>query len=147
MATLFKKILVPIDMQEMSFADKAIATAVEVARHQHATLHIVTVLAGFGMPIVASYFPPDAMRQASNQVKKDLQDYVAKKVPSDVTATFAVAEGTPYEQVLAEAKKVKADLIVLHSHVRKHMEKVLLGSCAQKVVEHAPCSVWVLRDS
>ncbi|NIO42582.1 MAG: universal stress protein [Burkholderiales bacterium] len=80
-------------------------------------------------------------------MKKELRDYVAKKVPSDVTATFAVAEGTPYEQVIAEAKKVKADLIVLHSHVRKHMEKVLLGSCAQKVVEHAPCSVWVLRDS
>lgn len=147
MVTLFKKILVPIDMQEMAFADKAIATAVAVARHQQATLHIVTVLPGFGMPIVASYFPPDAMRQASNQVKKELQDYVAKKVPGDVSATFAVAEGTPYEQVLAEAKKVKADLIVLHSHVRKHMEKVLLGSCAQKVVEHAPCSVWVLRDS
>jgi nucleotide-binding universal stress UspA family protein len=87
------------------------------------------------------------MRKASNQVKKELQDYVAKKVPGDVAATCAVAEGTPYEQVIAEAKKVKADLIVLHSHVRKHMEKVLLGSCAQKVVEHAPCSVWILRDS
>jgi nucleotide-binding universal stress UspA family protein len=147
MATLFNKILVPIDMQEIAFADKAVATAVEVARHQHAALHIMTVLPGFGMPIVASYFPPDAMRKASNQVKKELQDYVAKKVPGDVAATCAVAEGTPYEQVIAEAKKVKADLIVLHSHVRKHMEKVLLGSCAQKVVEHAPCSVWILRDS
>lgn len=147
MATLFKRILVPIDMQETVFADKAIATAVEVARHQQATLHIVTVVPGFGMPIVASYFPPDAMQRASKQVKKELQDYVAKKVPSDVTVTFAVSEGTPYEEVLAEAKKVKADLIILHSHVRKHVEKVLLGSCTQKVVEHAPCSVWVLRDS
>ncbi|MDX1488889.1 MAG: universal stress protein [Acidiferrobacterales bacterium] len=146
MATLFKKILVPIDMQELAFADKAVATAVEVARHQQATLHIMTVIPGFGMPIVASYFPPNAMQQASNQVKKELQAYVSKTVPNDVTATCAVAEGTPYEQVIAEAKKVKADLIVLHSHVRKHMEKVLLGSCAQKVVEHAPCSVWVLRD-
>ena len=146
MATLFKKILVPIDMQELVFADKAVATAVEVARHQQAALHIMTVLPGFGMPIVASYFPPDAMQQATNQVKKELQDYVAKKVPSDVTVTSAVAEGTPYEQIIAEAKKVKADLIVLHSHVRKHVEKVLLGSCAHKVVEHAPCSVWILRE-
>ncbi|MFQ6024404.1 MAG: universal stress protein, partial [Acidiferrobacterales bacterium] len=73
-------------------------------------------------------------------------DYVAKKVPKDISVTLAIAEGTPYEEILAEAKKAKVDLIVLHSHIRKHADKILIGSCAQKVVEHAHCSVTVLRD-
>jgi nucleotide-binding universal stress UspA family protein len=125
---MFKKILVPIDIQEPAFADKALAMAVEEAQHHKASLHVMTVLPGFGMPIVASYFPPDAMKRAAQDTKKELQEYVAKKVPADVS-------------------KIKADLIVLHSHLRKHMNRVLLGSCAQRVVEHAHCSVTVLRDN
>ncbi len=144
---MFKKILVPIDMQEPASADKALAMAVEEARHHKASLHVMTVLPGFGMPIVASYFPPDAMKRAAQDTKKELQEYVAKKVPAEVSVTFAVTEGTPYERILEEAQKIKADLIVLHSHLRKHLNRVLLGSCAQRVVEHAHCSVTVLRDN
>ncbi len=144
---MFKKILVPIDMQEPAFADKAIAMAVEEAQHHSASLHVMTVLPGFGMPIVASFFPPDAMKRAAQEMKKELQGYVAKKVPTGVSVTFSVTEGTPYQRILEEAKKVGADLIVVHSHVRKHLNQALLGSCAQKVVEQAHCSVAVLRDN
>ncbi|MFQ5935597.1 MAG: universal stress protein [Acidiferrobacterales bacterium] len=147
MVKLFKKILVPVDLEETAFADRAVGTAVEVARHQQAELHVMTVLPGFRMPLVASFFPPDAMQRAVKEVTKELQNYVAKRVPNDVSVTYTVAEGTHYEEILAEAKRIKADLIVLHSQVRKHVEKVLLGSCAQKVVEHAPCSVWLLRGT
>lgn len=147
MLQTFKKILVPIDLQETAFADRAVGTAVEVARHQQAEIRIMTVLPGFGAPIVASFFPADLMKKALKQVEQELQDYVAKKVPNDVSVTSTVAEGTPYEEIVAEAKKIKTDLIVLHSQVRKHVEKILLGSCAQKVVETAPCSVWILRGA
>jgi nucleotide-binding universal stress UspA family protein len=143
---MFNKILVPVDLTEPRFADKAVAAAVEEARHHKADLHFMTVLPGFGMPMVASFFPPDAMQKAAQEVKKELQGYVAKKVPKDLSVTLVVAEGTPYEEILAEAKKVKADLIMLHSHMRTHVDNILIGSCAQKVVEHAHCSVTVLRD-
>lgn len=136
MLGIFKKILVPVDLQEPAFADRAVAAVVEVARHQQAELHVMTVPPGFGTA-VASFLPADSMKKALEQVQQELRDYVAKKVPSDVS----VAEGTPYEEIVAEAKKIKADLTVLHSQVRKHVEKILLGSCAQKVVEPAPCSV------
>ncbi|MFQ5994698.1 MAG: universal stress protein [Acidiferrobacterales bacterium] len=147
MLKVFKKILVPIDLEERAHADRAVATAVEVARHQQAELRIMTVLQGFGSPLVASFFPRDFMNKAVDGMKKELQDYVAKAVPNDVSATHFVAEGTPYEEIVAEAKKWKSDLIVLHAHVRKHVETVLLGSCAHKVVETAPCSVWLLRHT
>lgn len=143
---MFKKILVPVDLQEPAFADKAMAIAVEEEQHHQATLHVMTVLPGFGMPIVASYFPADARKKAIQDVTRELQDYVAKKVPSGISVKLAIAEGTPYEEILAEAKKIKADLIVLHSHTRKHLDQFLLGSCAQKVVEHAHCSVLIVRD-
>ncbi|MFQ6024729.1 MAG: universal stress protein, partial [Acidiferrobacterales bacterium] len=88
---MFKKILVPVDLTEPAFADKAVAAAVEEARHHKADLHVMTVLPGFGMPIVASFFPADAMQKAAQEVKKELQDYVAKKVPKDISVTLAIA--------------------------------------------------------
>ncbi|MFQ5760601.1 MAG: universal stress protein [Acidiferrobacterales bacterium] len=142
---MFKKILVPIDLTEPAFADKSMGIAVEQARQHQADLHVMTVLPGFGMPIIASYFPDDAMDKARKETEKQLHDYVAAKVPDDVTVTSTVGEGSPYEQIVKQAKKIKADLIVIRSHDKRPLEEILLGSCAQKVVEHAPCSVMVVR--
>jgi universal stress protein A len=44
-----------------------------------------------------------------------------------------------------EARREKADLIVVGSHGRSGMAKLLLGSVAAHVVSHAPCSVLVVR--
>ena len=52
--------------------------------------------------------------------------------------------GSVYNEVLAEAESVKADLIVIGSH-RPAMSTYLLGSNATTIVRHAPCSVMVVR--
>lgn len=144
---MFKKILVPIDLTEPALADKAMEIAVEQAQQHHADLHVMTVLPGFGMPIVASYFPADAMAKAKKQTEKELQDHAAAKVPRGISVTCTVGEGSPYEQIVKQAKNIEADLIVLRSHDQRPLAEILLGSCAQKVVEHAPCSVLVVRAS
>ena len=59
-----KNILLPVDPQEPELVSKALSMAVTQAREQNATLHVLTVLPGFNNPMVASYFPEDAMKQA-----------------------------------------------------------------------------------
>jgi len=57
-----------------------------------------------------------------------------------------VLEGFPAEEIIADAEKWHADLIVVGSHGRKGMQKFLLGSVAERVVSHSPCSVEVVKS-
>ena len=52
--------------------------------------------------------------------------------------------GTVYDEVLAAAKVVKADLIITGSH-KPNVSDYLLGSNAARIMRHAECSVLVVR--
>jgi universal stress protein A len=56
-----------------------------------------------------------------------------------------VSFGLPAERLLAEARKQKADLIIVGTHSRRGLQHLLLGSVAEEVVRQAPCSVLVAR--
>ena len=62
-----------------------------------------------------------------------------------LTAEAAVRPGEPRSVIVDEAREWDADLIVLGSHGYKGVTRWLLGSVAQSVVGHAPCSVEVMR--
>ncbi len=67
---MFKKILMPIDLQETELAVKALKIATDEARKHQAEIYVMTVLPGFGMPLVASFFPDQAMKEAMKEVAK-----------------------------------------------------------------------------
>jgi nucleotide-binding universal stress UspA family protein len=58
-----------------------------------------------------------------------------------------VVEGEPRLGVLEVASEWRPNCIVLGSHGRKGLEKLLLGSVAQSVAQHATCSVFIVRMS
>jgi len=62
-----------------------------------------------------------------------------------VRARAEVSEGDPRDIILRSAEDWKPDVIVLGSHGRRGLERLLLGSVAESVVRHAPCSVDVVR--
>ncbi len=57
-----------------------------------------------------------------------------------------VLQGDPRETLVEEAKREPADLLVLGSHGRTGMDRLLMGSVASHVVTHAPCSVLVVKQ-
>jgi nucleotide-binding universal stress UspA family protein len=57
----------------------------------------------------------------------------------------AVREGDARFEIVEEARKWSADLIVLGSHGYTGIKRLLLGSVASSVVSHAPCSVEIVR--
>ncbi len=142
---MYKRILFPVDVQEPEFAKTAFKNAVDFASHYGADLHVMTVVPGFGMPLVASYFPADFEEKSKQHALEQLEAFVKETVPVDLNVTTSVAMGRPYEEIIGEAEKIGADLIVIQSHNRKGLHGVLLGSCADNVVEHANCSVHVVR--
>ena len=57
----------------------------------------------------------------------------------------AMRDGDPRRVIVNEAKEGGADLIIVGSHGYTGLRRLLLGSVAQAVIDHAPCSVEVIR--
>jgi nucleotide-binding universal stress UspA family protein len=64
---------------------------------------------------------------------------------SKVTVETSMREGNPATEIVDEAKEWRADLIIVGSHGYTGFKRLVLGSVAQSVVGHAPCSVEVVR--
>jgi len=59
---------------------------------------------------------------------------------------LVVRTGDPRVEILVEARSWGADLIVLGSHGRTGLRRLLMGSVAEYVMRHAPCSVEIARE-
>ena len=58
-----------------------------------------------------------------------------------------VLQGDPRDTLIDEARRGRADLIVVGSHGRTGLDRLLMGSVASHVVTHAPCSVLVVKEA
>jgi len=86
-------------------------------------------------------------RQELTKRAEQLTARVAESLAaSGLKAAPVVRQGDPRSVIVDEAKEWGADLIVLGSHGYTGLKRLLLGSVAQSVVSHAPCSVEVVRQ-
>jgi len=141
---MYKNILLPVDMEHTAESARALAIALEEARRSNATLTVMTVAPGFGMPIVASYFDEEAVKGALKEVARHLKKYIDDNIPDDIQSRAVVVEGHPANLILERAQEDDIDLIVMASH-NSEIESLFLGSCASKVVNHAHCTVTVVK--
>jgi len=142
---MYKQILVPIDLNEEGFSDKAVELAVWHAQHCNAELHLLNVLPGMHMPLVATYFPKDAAQKMKVEVKQQLQEFAKTHIPDNIAYKTYVTAGVPYEIILKSVDKLRADLIIMPSHKRSIVDKIMLGSVTNKVVQNSPVNVLVVK--
>lgn len=145
---MFSKILLPLDVHasEAAFSQQALDVALALAAQSNGTLYLMDVLPDYGMPVVAAYFPPEARAAARAETEQKLRDFIARQIPASVRVQAVLREGSPYEEILAEAEQLGVDLIVIPSQRLGSAQGFLLGSTAAKVVRHAHCTVMVIRE-
>ena len=141
---MYRRILLPVDLDEEGSARRLLATALELCRGADATLHVMTVVPGFGLSMVSQYFPKGYEKDVREKTLARLHRFVRDNAPEGTPVQHIVGEGTIYEVVLRTAEHVKADLIVIASHGPR-LKDYLLGPNAARVVRHATCSVLVVR--
>jgi nucleotide-binding universal stress UspA family protein len=78
-------------------------------------------------------------------VEDALKARVAAIQAMGTTARWVLRAGVPYEQIVAAAEEEKADMLVLGTHGRSGLNRLLLGSVAERVVRLAPCPVLTVR--
>lgn len=139
-----RTILLPIDLGDAATWQKALREALAMLGPD-GTLHAVSVLPDFGNAQVAAYFGKDYERNALKAFGEHLEAWAREHVPEKVDLHCHVLHGTIYDEILRAAERLKVDLIVMGSH-RPALKDYLLGPNAARVVRHARCSVYVVRD-
>lgn len=134
----FHTILHPTDFSEPS--EHALSLAAALARDHGARLvllHVVpppAVLGGDALVLP----PPD-----THDEEKRRLDRLA--VPAGLPAERRLAEGDPAVEILRLAKECNADLIVLGTHGRTGLRRLLMGSVAEQIVRWSDCPVLTVK--
>ena len=147
---MYERILVATDGSTLS--KKAVANAISLAQLCGAELVALKVVPRYPM----SYFEGGVALQAGEVARVETQwaasgqaivDAVKKAALSKGVAVKAVTAKSDLvaEAIIAAAKKHKCDLIVMASHGRKGIKRLLLGSETQHVLTHSHIPVLVLR--
>ena len=77
------------------------------------------------------------------QVEREKREGVS--VPAEVRVERQVVEGAPAEEILRSIQAVKADLVVMGTHGRTGLARLLAGSVAEQVMRRASCPVLTVR--
>jgi universal stress protein A len=140
-----RRILVATDFSEASL--NALRCAVRFARPFNAALYLVHVIKkpsfvhGLeNVPLVL----PEAKRAKIVRIK--LASLAKAEISKALPLATGVYFGEPSREIVALARQVEADLIVLATQGRTGLPRMLLGSTAEQVIRHAPCPVLVVRE-
>ena len=150
---MFKKILVAVDGSPTS--NKGYKVAVELAKSVGAKLVVLHVIderaVGIGLSasgFVAPAYVEDviaALRDAGRKVlAKAQREAQAKGQAIDAHLVESLGNGVAYT-ILAQAKKQQADLVVLGTHGRRGLARVVVGSDAETVLREAAVPVLLVR--
>lgn len=137
------RILVGLDASPR--AKDVLATAVNLAKRAGGKLFLFRAVGiPVGLPPDAYALSPDSLEELLEREAKQYLETVAADVPPGMIESVRVHAGTPWRSICAAAHEVHADLIVIGSHGYQGLDR-LLGTTAAKVVNHAECSVLVVR--
>ncbi len=140
---MFKSILVPVDLGEVDVAKPGFDQAVELAKLGGGALRLIHVRAP--VPYAMNeYIPVEYYDNDEKAVLKALENLAAKLDLPRPRVSAVSPFGSVYDEVLKEAARMNADLIVVGSH-RPNWSTYLIGSNAAHIVRHARCSVLVMR--
>lgn len=144
---MYQRIMVAVDGSET--ANHSLREAISLAKDQKAKLaivHVIDIVVAFG----AGQFP-DTYIEATREFGRTIIDHARKTAqmagieaevlsPEIVTAGYHVAE-----TIAQAARDWGADLLVIGTHGRRGVSRLLIGSVAERVVRLAPCPLLLLR--
>ena len=146
---MYKRILVPVDGSET--AQKALVTALQMARESSGCVHLVHVVEGLTPMTADPYgaYSGDVIEVMRQSGRKILDDALALARAEGVQADTQLFDnfGERLAEVVADsATRFNADLMVVGTHGRRGLGRVLMGSGAEQIIRLSPVPVLVLRS-
>ena len=145
----FKHILVPVDFSETSV--QALRLAIRLARGGQAKLTLLHV-GVTPMPLAGDTWLPNSAEiygkwqaQLVEEQTHGLKRLAREEIPEEIEFRVVVREGFPPEEILAEAETGSHDLLVMGTHGRTGLARVVMGSVAERVIRASPVPVLSVR--
>ena len=138
-----QRVLLATDLSPVSA--KAAEDAIQLAVEHRAQLIVLSVVDTNLLRLPGGRFLR-RVDQERARIEERVQELVRRARDAGVRATFLVWEGDPAEAVLEAADAESADVIVLGSHGRSRLGRLILGSTSKRVTEGARCPVLVVRS-
>jgi nucleotide-binding universal stress UspA family protein len=141
-----ESILFPTEFSEGS--SYALEYAVDLAKRYNAKLYLLHVIydiakgAGWYVPHISM---DELYKDIEKGVKKELDRFGNEELRGLKNVVRTVVIGVPHDEITEFVKKNKIDLIVMGSHGKKGMDRILFGSTAAHVVRFAPCPILTVR--
>jgi nucleotide-binding universal stress UspA family protein len=146
---MYQRILVPVDGSHTSTL--GLREAIRIALDQRARLRLISVVDEY---VIAQNFEGlinagdmiDALRESGQKAIRNALALVKKHDLKAEATTFETVGDRVAEVIVREAKKWKADLIVMGTHGRRGFNRMVLGSDAEGVLRHSPVPVLMVRS-
>lgn len=137
----WKRILLATDGSRYSRA--ATERAIDFAKSYGGEIKAVSVL-----DVPAEFYAeaPNAIEGMINKAKEYVKDARTQAEAAGVKAEGFVGEGDAYRVITDLVKKENADMIIMGSHGRTGLGRLLMGSVAEQVISHAPCPVLIVKS-
>jgi len=135
-------ILVPVDFSPC--AEYALDYACELAAKLGARVHVVNAVADT-LPELAAAITDQMVAALHRNHAAMLAELVEPRRAVASFGEISVVEDTARDAIVNAARALHADLVVMGSHGRRGLSRVLIGSVAEDVVRRAPCPVLVVR--
>ena len=137
-----EKILVAVDGS--AFSDLAVDQAISLGGICNSEIFVISVVDLYPEQMAVA---PALVEKMSEDVRKYLDKAKQKIDEADISCeTIVHMGGKPHEFIIQEAKEKEIDLIVMGTHGKSGIKRVLMGSVAQNVIGHAPCPVLVVPN-
>lgn len=143
---MYKKILVPTDGSDFSL--KAERAALELAKIMDAEIIAVSIVENSfvnGLPLDDEVYELNSILKEDSEKNISEFETIDADEHFDIKITPIIKEGSPAKEILNVAEEEDVDLIMIGSSGKSKFDKFLMGSVADKVSNHAHCSVMVVR--
>jgi nucleotide-binding universal stress UspA family protein len=139
-----KKILIPTDGSDYSM--RAAEYGISIAKVFGAQIKALFVIDTLVLDQILKVTTRESAEADLKQDGERYTNYVLSLAEKEnIKADAQVAMGNPVEQIVNLAKSSGVDLIVMGTYGRRGAERILIGSVAERVIEHAPCPVLVIK--
>jgi universal stress protein A len=135
-------ILVPIDFSPC--AEHALDYACDLAARLGARIHVINAI-GATLPELSVALTDQMISSVRHNNAAALDKLIEPRRKKAAFGEITVVDNDARDAILQAARAVRADLIVIGTHGRRGLTRVLLGSVAEDVLRRAPCPVLAVR--
>lgn len=137
----WNNILVAVD--NSGYSEAAASLAIELAKEHSAKLTLISVVYTIGEVYALR---PSLVKELIDTLDSNLDGIRRRAEEMSVEINTVIKEGEPFQAITSLATETEADIIIMGSHGRKGLSRLLMGSVTARTIGYAPCPVLVTHE-